>query len=267
MLSITRQVLHLSRLPAALDGFCIAHLSDLHGRRFGPQNEDLLRAVTEARPDAVAATGDMLDGVRDAGASFLELARGLSRRVPVFYSRGNHEQRMDTRPGEVELLRAWEHRLSRTGVRVLDDRQAVFQKNGAQLCFYGLSLPMACYRPSAARDPDAFCSAQTVERRLGPADKNRVCILLAHTPLFFPAYAAWGADVVLAGHVHGGLWRLPRLGGVLSPYQRLFPQYDAGIYRHGGAYMVLSRGLGDSSGRIRVNNPPEVVFITLRAGR
>lgn len=65
---------------------------------------------------------------------------------------------------------------------------------------------------------------------LGRPSSDEYNILIAHNPDYFKAYAAWGADLVLSGHVHGGIMRLPVLGGVLSPSLRLFPRYDGGLY-------------------------------------
>ncbi len=84
-------------------------------------------------------------------------------------------------------------------------------------------------------------------------------ILLAHNPDFFPRYAAWGADLVLSGHVHGGVARVPFWGkGIISPGYRLFPRYDGGIFREGKSVMVLSRGLGMHTIPVRLFNPGEL---------
>ena len=91
-------------------------------------------------------------------------------------------------------------------------------------------------------------------------------ILLAHNPNYFDVYADWGADLSLSGHIHGGMIRLPLIGGVLSPETLLFPKYDAGVFENGAAKMILSRGLGRGRMGIRLFNPPEVVSITLHSG-
>ena len=89
-------------------------------------------------------------------------------------------------------------------------------------------------------------------------------ILLAHNPDYFPAYAAWGADLVLSGHLHGGVIRLPLLGGVISPRLHLFPHYDGGKFTCGNSTMIVSRGLGMHTIPFRFNNPGELVDITIR---
>ena len=98
---------------------------------------------------------------------------------------------------------------------------------------------------------------------LGRPCADEYNILLAHNPDYFQAYAGWGADLVLSGHVHGGIMRLPVLGGVLSPALRLFPRYDGGLYEEGKSKMVLGRGLGTHTLPIRVFNPGELIVVRL----
>jgi hypothetical protein len=82
-----------------------------------------------------------------------------------------------------------------------------------------------------------------------------------------PRYAAWGAELVLSGHLHGGVVRLPGMGGLLSPSREWFPEFDAGLYQAGNTQMFVSRGLGNSVIPVRVFNPPELVVLTLHQGK
>ena len=88
-------------------------------------------------------------------------------------------------------------------------------------------------------------------------------ILLAHNPNYFPVYARWGADLTFSGHIHGGMIRLPLVGGLLSPETLLFPKYDGGSYQIDDKTMILSRGLGRGSMGLRLFNPPEIVTVIL----
>ena len=88
-------------------------------------------------------------------------------------------------------------------------------------------------------------------------------IVLAHNPNYFDTYVQWGADLVLSGHVHGGSVILPFLGGVISTTYELFPKYDFGNFKRGKADLVLSRGLGMHTIKVRLFNRPEVSVITL----
>ena len=85
--------------------------------------------------------------------------------------------------------------------------------------------------------------------------------MLAHHPAYFDAYASWGADLTLSGHLHGGMIRLPFVGGLVSPQMRLFPKYDKGLYTKKGKKLIVSAGLANHTVNIRINNPPELVVI------
>ena len=89
-------------------------------------------------------------------------------------------------------------------------------------------------------------------------------LLLAHNPEYLTAYAGWGANLVLSGHIHGGIMILPFLGGVIAPSYELFPKFDFGKFTEKNCEMVLSRGLGTHTINIRIFNKPEISVITLK---
>ena len=90
---------------------------------------------------------------------------------------------------------------------------------------------------------------------------------MAHHPEFFERYTEWGANLTLSGHNHGGMVRLPLLGGIVSPQYQLFPKYDGGKYEKGENTMILSRGLGTHTIKIRFFNVPELCMIELKEKR
>ncbi|MEE1019700.1 MAG: metallophosphoesterase, partial [Acutalibacteraceae bacterium] len=92
-------------------------------------------------------------------------------------------------------------------------------------------------------------------------------ILFSHRPNGFEIYKAHNIDLSLTGHVHGGQIRLPFIGGVLAPGFRMFPEYDAGVYRKDGSTMIVSRGLGNSIIPVRINDRPELVTVTLHSSK
>lgn len=102
-----------------------------------------------------------------------------------------------------------------------------------------------------------------VEGLLGKSRRDCFELLIAHNPDYFDNYAKWGADLTVSGHVHGGIMRLPVLGGVISPMLRLFPKYDGGLFEKDGRQMILSRGLGMHTIPVRIFNPGELVVIHL----
>ena len=99
---------------------------------------------------------------------------------------------------------------------------------------------------------------------IGKTRRGRCNILIAHNPDYFEEYSDWGADLVLSGHIHGGIMRLPVLGGVIAPSYRLFPKYDGGIFKEKNSTMLLSRGIGSHTIPLRFFNPAELHAVTIK---
>lgn len=102
-----------------------------------------------------------------------------------------------------------------------------------------------------------------MDTALNKCNEKEYNILLAHNPLYFDIYAKHNVDLTLSGHVHGGMIRLPFIGGVLSPERKFFPKYNSGIYSINNKKLIVSRGMGHSKPGIRIFNMPEIVSITL----
>ena len=103
-----------------------------------------------------------------------------------------------------------------------------------------------------------------LQKTLPKYDKSKCNILIAHNPDYFEQYARWGADLVLSGHVHGGIMRLPFLGGVIAPSYKIFPKYDGGVFKSENATMLLGRGMGSHTIPLRFFNPAELYDVTLK---
>ena len=86
---------------------------------------------------------------------------------------------------------------------------------------------------------------------------------MAHNPAYMDAYLEWGADMILSGHLHGGLVRVPVLGGIVTPQGFLFPKYSGEMTKVGDQTVIVSRGLGTHTLNIRFFNTPELVCICL----
>ena len=141
------------------------------------------------------------------------------------------------------------------GVTVLDNESTLV--NG--ICFTGLTVPQTVYRnPEGGYRNLSAMTREMVESCLG-SNAHHPCVLLAHSPLGFSAYAEWGADVVLSGHVHGGIVRIGEIG-LLSPERKFLPRYTKGIFKENGCSMIVSAGIG----KFRVNNPPEVICLDIK---
>lgn len=248
------------RIPREFDGCRIVHLSDLHGQVYGKGNEILVRRIQELRPDMAAMTGDMADQGKESIQGLIHLGRSLGRLCPVYYTPGNHEQEL---PAKVYARLAGG--LKKAGVTVLENQKYTISKEGAWLKLYGLVMPLPYYKDPRSKDyvRGIHFSRENARELLGNADPGCCNILLAHNPLYYPSYRDWGADLTLSGHIHGGIIRIPGLGGVLSPDVTLFPKYDGGHFEEKGKHLIVSRGLGNHF-LVRVFNPPELVCITLR---
>lgn len=238
----------------------LVFLTDLHDKEFGPDNAQLLAAVSQAGPDAVLIGGDTM--VVKPGRASLDVTRhllaGLADLCPVYYGDGNHEQRLrKERETYGNLYREFRKLLKRYGVVYLADASADL---GEDIRISGLDITQNYYRDFR---PDRM-EQRYLRRHLGHASRDRYQILLAHSPLFFRAYSGWGADLTLAGHFHGGTIRIPGLGGVMTPQYQFFLPCCAGTFEKGGRYMIVGRGLGTHSINIRFCNKPQVVVIRLR---
>lgn len=235
-------------------------LADLHNKRYGKQNERLLEAVEECRPDLILIAGDMLTA--KPGAPFdtaVELVGALAANYPVYYGIGNHEHRLELYPEEYgDMGQRYEAAIRETGAVWLVNSHVTLEDYG--IAVYGSRIDRYYYRRFQVPD----MSSEYLRSILGQADGRTYNILLAHNPDYFPQYAAWGADLVCSGHVHGGVVQLPLLKkGVVSPSVRLFPKYDGGLFREGASTMILSRGLGMHTIPLRAFNPGEMILLEL----
>lgn len=242
----TEYTVESARLPAAFDGFRVVQLSDVHGKEFGPENETLLKKVAAAQPDLIALTGDLADSETDL-AVIDRLLAGLSALAPVYYVSGNHEWAAGVLPALAALFDAH-------GVRWLRNEAVTLTRGTAEITLAGVDDPNG---PRDQLTPDALC-ARIAETR--PED---FVLLLAHRNDFREKYPDLAADAVLCGHAHGGVIRLPFVGGLLGTGRELFPADTAGALPSGRYTLIVSRGLGDALVPRFCNNP-EIVVTVLR---
>ncbi len=122
---------------------------------------------------------------------------------------------------------------------------------------FHLNNPTANTGDSEARPAVALDSADST------ANNGSYRIVISHDPDYFRILAHAGADMVISGHVHGGIIRLPILGGLVNPKLKLFPKFDKGRFEYNNSVMYLSGGLGWHNLPIRFMNRPEIVVISL----
>ena len=138
--------------------------------------------------------------------------------------------------------------------------------SGSRLALCGVDDPYAWAVSSGFREHTEGSFRQQVADAAAQAEEGRYTVLLTHRPELLDVYSTFGFDLVLAGHAHGGQWRIPGLlNGVFAPNQGLFPAYAGGRYESSGTVMIVSRGLARESTRVpRWYNRPELVIIDLQ---
>ncbi len=243
-------------LPNSFDGMKIVHLSDLHNKVFGSNNAPLLKLIADEKPDLIVMTGDMISHNAPNTEQFLTLVKNLRKLCPVYYVNGNHElSDLDD-----EEFKRVANVLSEHGAVCLDNTSAEIYRGDEYVRICGLCYTAEYYRGvrEYKRGWKALLLTDMIDY-MGIKQPDEYTILLAHNPLDFDVHAEWGADLSFGGHVHGGLIRLPLVKGIFSPERRFFPKYKEGVYNIGNSFLVASRGLG----KIRINNPPEIVSVTL----
>ena len=229
------------------------HLSDIHKKKYAHDWERLVTRVKALDPDVIFITGDIVSRMeREFGYKGVLIKR-LSEICPVYLCRGNHE--LDLPKGSMDKLR---EDIAGNGGILLENEKAVFQKGDTALDIWGADLRRSVYRNAKNGFSGLYrYTDDDLKAELGKPD-GAVNILLAHTPFFLDSYAKWGADIVLSGHVHGGVVWTP-FGGLLSPERKFFPKYDKGLFTSGKTKMILSAGIG----KIRLFDPPEIILLTI----
>lgn len=254
ILNITTYDVSSKDLPKEFEGFKIAQISDFHNTQLGEDNDVIIDKLKEEKPDIIVITGDYID-CRNPD---LDCAERLTKRLvgiaPTYYCTGNHESRL---PSELKLL---EESFEKNGVKVLRNKKQLIKKGSSSIRICGID------------DPDFFginMPQEDVEakliKRINALEKDdgKYCILLSHRPELFELYCKTGINLVMTGHAHGGQIRLPFIGPLFSPSEGLFPKYAEGVHTNQITTMIVSRGLGQSQFPLRVNNSPELVFVTL----
>lgn len=240
-------------------GMKFVFVSDLHNKLYGTNNEKLLQEIHSISPDLVVIGGDMINGIPNANRKVaLDFLKEI-RQYPIIYANGNHEHRIELYPQTYGTAGGdYARELLELGInRLVNDHIMYPQHN---VSFYGSQIEAKYWKKLHTPTMDNVY----LEQILGTCDPQSFSILLAHKPDFFPTYAQWGANLVLSGHVHGGIVRIPGGKGVLSPNISFFPKYDGGLFCEKQAKMIVSRGLGMHTIPLRLFNPGELVVIELK---
>ncbi len=246
-LQITNYTYQSSEIPSAFDGFKICHISDLHCKSFGENNQTLLDKIQKMNPDIVVFTGDLVDELHKDLSSVETLFAGLQEmNIPGYFITGNHELEPDAAEQYQTLLSY----MDKYGITDLDDKSLTLTIGQDTISLTGCKW-----------------YSKYLTNFLSPTTLEGFNILLYHGADFFDSISDYNYDLVLSGHIHGGLIRLPFINkGLISNTGTLFPKYSAGIYQNESltSTMIVSRGLGNAV-LPRFYNRPELICITLKS--
>lgn len=245
-LEISRYEVASQKLPESFDGFKIVQLSDLHGAEFGEDGMGLVEKVKELEPDIIALTGDFVTDEGDL-AAVEKLAARLVKLCPVYFVSGNHE----FGSGLAVKVR---NILERAGVKYLSNEYLTINRGEDEILLGGVEDPLAY---ADMLSPDELA------QKMNDAAPDAFKILLGHRNYWMTEYPELPVDLIFCGHAHGGLIRIPGVGGLIGTDRRLFPDFDAGEYNNGRYTLIVSRGLGNSVPIPRVFNRPEIVCVEL----
>lgn len=239
-------------------------LSDLHEKEFGEGNALLLQRIQELKPDFILIGGDFPishssedTDIRDEAEKGISLLDSLKRKYKVYYSFGNHEEKLLSKKEEKGQVSAFKKALE--GV-VLVDGRGIFLSEGLFLA--GFPLDISYYQPLFFKEKkpledavkEKWKKAFSGEKR---ADSSVFRIVLLHSPFYKEEALSLGEDLLLCGHFHGGAIGIPFFA-LMTPQYRFFVREPRGFFKKGKQYYFISRGLGTHTINLRLNNFPEL---------
>ncbi|MBP5253640.1 MAG: metallophosphoesterase [Lachnospiraceae bacterium] len=251
----------------------VVFLSDLHCKMYGPGGRFLIEKIKQIGPDLIICGGDMINARQGAKTDkVVGFLRELNGEFPIIYAYGNHELRLKIYPENYgDVWEKYTEALSEFGLKVTENGSVKIGDSGVNIISF--SAERKYYKRNVSIDMEPSYIAE----KAGAPDPGSFNILLAHNPGYFDTYAAYGADLTLSGHLHGGLVRIPVpvskkareegahvMRGLFSPRIRLFPKFDGGRFDKEGRSMIVSRGLGTHTIPVRVFNPGDLVVIDLK---
>lgn len=257
----------------------IIQISDLHLSTYGKENSELINRVEKLKPDIIIYTGDCIEPTEDSVKATVKMCSVLAEVAPSYYIYGNNEVDFvygfpltrdyldnkfgfddDNRHPEklLEMSDKFEEQLEKAGVTVLKNEKQTVSVGTTTVDVYG----------SLTSNPSSFWpySAETFGDFLY-SDSSHLKVFAIHEPFVFEELESefWG-DLMLCGHTHGGVVRVPLLGPLYTREGGLFPErkdcYVSGRYSFSGKHLIVSPGL-DNNNMFRINNKPELTIIDI----
>ncbi len=196
--------------------------------------------------------------LQNAGVHFLE-NDSLELHLDGFHVRlTGLELPMET----YEKFKRYREILQNAGVHFLENDSLELHLDGFHVRLTGLELPMETYekfKHSHVRKEEIVLQVGEIRKEMldsAEEEESVYEILLAHNPTYYSAYKEWGADLVLSGHLHGGIARIPGWRGVITPQAFLLPKYSGEMTEEDGQTIIVSKGLGTHTINFRLFNIP-----------
>ena len=249
-LEVTEYSISSPEIPEGFDGFRIAQVSDLHNAVFGEENKDLLDMLRQTEPDIIVITGDLVDSRRTNIKIAVDFMREAIKIAPCYYVTGNHESR-------IKEFAELEKQMIGIGVICLRNDSCMLERESDTIQLMGIDDCTFC------EGIDGNAQVLSMEAEIRRMQSDAYTVLLAHRPELAVVYQWYDVELVLCGHVHGGQFRLPLIGGLYAPYVGWFPRYTEGVFVGEQGTVILSTGLGASPGIPRINNLPQIVVVDL----
>ena len=261
-IDITEYIISNKKISDNFNDFKIVQLSDFHSSGYKDTTDEIIEKVKEIDPDIIVMTGDMIDWKVENIENVEKLISSLVDVAPIFHIDGNHEHLSEILvEGRYIAFIEW---MKSLGVTIIKNGYVELVKGDEVINLYGIDLPLD--GATGLYVNKYQLEKNYVEKTLPESDGEKFNILLAHTPIFIKQYSQWGADLALAGHMHGGIVRIPFTNiGLLSPGRTILPRYAAGKFKVDDTTMIVNRGIGTSSFKLRLFNNPEISVITLKS--
>ncbi|MDR2657008.1 MAG: metallophosphoesterase family protein [Oscillospiraceae bacterium] len=241
-------------LPKDLEGFRVALISDIHLSVRMQRGEETLRCTASAKPDLICMLGDFADGHTKTAEPYNPFLRAMAGIAPCAAVMGNNDY-------VCSYLGALREYYTQAGIPLLEDESRTIQRGKARIRVIGLQDANAFAYNIPVRRDGTMANVRTIA---ASDDPDMIDILLIHRPhRAARTLAQGGFAMAMAGHAHGGQWRLPGGQGLFAPGQGLLPKYTSGLYRIGGGKLLVGRGIGNHEFPIRINNRPHLPIAVL----
>ncbi len=249
-IGVTNYEIYSPKLPADFVNYKIAVIADFHNSYY---YDKVVQRIKEQRPDLILFCGDMILLSENNYDNTTKLLDGINGVAPAYAITGNHEVFHE------KLYQPFLDELAAHKIPLLRNTKTEIVKGNGKINLYGL-------QDTILQDYELYGSKYITnfKNSVKQLDDKSFNLLLMHRANLFPQVADCGFDLIVSGHLHGGLIRLPFIGGLVSPYKEWFPKYTSGINYIGQSKMITSRGMDYNLQKPRVFNGPELVMITLK---